>query len=159
MIGFPRLGIIRFVKWWFRLRIQLVILAVAIWVALFFPTWEAMEISGHHDLWTSRASSGHIQYSNCSERYVPGPWFRLRLGLPTKPTTVDFNLSEGAVQFRLEPLAMVANLVFCLVSFNPIAVAGYLLFLCALPFRLIFAGANYLMERCEPYELADDYYD
>ena len=159
MIGFPRLGIIRFVKWWFRLRVQLVIVAVAIWVALFFPTWEAMEISGHHDLWTSRASSGHIQYSNCSERSVHGSWFRLRLGLPSKPTTIDFNLSEDAVQFRLEPLAMVANLVFGLVSSALITVAGHLLFLCTLLFRLIFAGANYLMERCEPYELTDDYYD
>lgn len=27
------------------------------------------------------------------------------------------------------------------------------------PFLLIFVGANYLMERCEPYEIADDYYD
>ena len=85
-------------------------------ITLFFPGFETMEHACQTGLWTSNVyppekAAGFAVKLGGDIGYSFETWNRIRLGFPFKPVTIDIQREYSIVQARIEPDAIIVNIV------------------------------------------------
>ena len=90
---------------------------IILFIILLFPNFSNWQNCYQDNLWTSHILSKSTKTNDIIFR-IGGKfddikvWHRLRLGLPTKAITIDFQSEEKIIQGRFEPDYIILNVIF-----------------------------------------------